>query len=165
MRGDIGEKRVLDLGSGTGIFAIGAALLGPESVTGIEIDPDAAEIARANSLKAGVRAEYLCADVRNLELTDITGPVRHGHHEPPVRGTERPRRPPFIDLALAVANVTYGIFNAGSRQFVQSYIAGRGRITDVIGGKFPIPRTFSFHRKARVEIEVEILRIAHGHLS
>ena len=49
MKGDIGGKRVCDLGSGTGILAIGAALLGAESVTGIEADARAVEVADENA--------------------------------------------------------------------------------------------------------------------
>lgn len=38
MKGDIEGKHVVDLGCGTGILAIGAALLGAETVTGFDID-------------------------------------------------------------------------------------------------------------------------------
>ena len=64
---------------------------------------------------------------------------------------------PFIDLALRLAPVTYGIFNAGSTQFVKAYTEGRGKIAERVGGSFPIKRTFSFHTKDVQEIEVEIL--------
>ena len=47
MKGDIEGKRVCDLGCGTGVLAIGAALLGAETVTGIEIDEKAVEVAEA----------------------------------------------------------------------------------------------------------------------
>jgi len=66
---------------------------------------------------------------------------------------------PFIDLALVLAPVTYGIFNAGSAPFVMTYTEGRGEITEMVGGTFPIKRTFTFHTKDVQEIEVEILRL------
>jgi ribosomal protein L11 methyltransferase len=40
--------RVLDIGCGTGILSIGAALLGAEKVDAVEIDPHAVEVARDN---------------------------------------------------------------------------------------------------------------------
>ncbi len=48
------ERRVLDVGCGSGILAIGAALLGASPVVGIEIDPDAVEVAKENVAKNGL---------------------------------------------------------------------------------------------------------------
>ncbi len=42
--------RVLDIGTGSGILGIGAALLGARSVEGVEIDPTAVKVAKENSL-------------------------------------------------------------------------------------------------------------------
>ena len=42
------DARVLDLGTGTGILAIAAAKLGAQSVLGLDIDPEAVAVARAN---------------------------------------------------------------------------------------------------------------------
>jgi ribosomal protein L11 methyltransferase len=47
-------RRVLDFGCGSGILAVAAALLGAREVTGTDIDPQAVEAARANSLANGV---------------------------------------------------------------------------------------------------------------
>ena len=46
--------RVLDVGTGSGVLAIAAVLLGAGSVEAIDIDPVAAEIARANCAANGV---------------------------------------------------------------------------------------------------------------
>jgi len=45
---DVTGKKVLDVGSGSGIIAATAGLLGAEEVLGIEIDPIAIEVGRAN---------------------------------------------------------------------------------------------------------------------
>ncbi len=60
--------RVLDLGSGSGILAIGAALLGAKSAVGIEIDEDALPIAEANAVRNGVgeRVTFLMGDAAVL---------------------------------------------------------------------------------------------------
>lgn len=47
---------VLDVGSGSGILAIGAALLGAGKVTGLDIDPIAAEVANENITANGVES-------------------------------------------------------------------------------------------------------------
>ena len=41
MKGDIEGKTVCDLGCGTGVLAIGAALLGADRVKGVDSDPKA----------------------------------------------------------------------------------------------------------------------------
>lgn len=46
--------RVLDFGSGSGILAIAAALLGAASAVGIEVDEEANPVAEANAVRNGV---------------------------------------------------------------------------------------------------------------
>ena len=46
--------RVLDVGTGTGILAIAAARLGAGRCCGVDIDPDAVEVARANAVANNV---------------------------------------------------------------------------------------------------------------
>lgn len=47
-------QRVLDYGCGSGILAIGAAMLGAVSVDAVDIDPDALDSAQVNALSNGV---------------------------------------------------------------------------------------------------------------
>lgn len=57
----VAGKRLLDYGCGSGILAVAAALLGAREVWGTDIDPQAVEAARVNSLANGVaatRAQY-----------------------------------------------------------------------------------------------------------
>jgi len=59
------ERTVLDVGTGTGILAICASKLGARSVTGIDIDPKAVEIADKNIVINGVedRVEIINRDI------------------------------------------------------------------------------------------------------
>ena len=50
------ESTVLDLGCGSGILAIGAALLGAREVTGTDIEPVAVEVARENAARNATTA-------------------------------------------------------------------------------------------------------------
>jgi putative methylase len=78
---------------------------------------------------------------------------------PPFGAQRRHADRPFIDRALKVGEVIYGIFNAGSLPFIQEYVKERGVIEDVVRGTFALPRMFAFHTRDRMEIEVEILCI------
>lgn len=63
-------KTVLDLGCGSGILGIAAAVLGCESVTAVDIDEKAREIVPAN---AGLNG---CADRFTIRTGDVTGDAR-----------------------------------------------------------------------------------------
>lgn len=51
---DLGGRRVLDVGTGSGVLAIAAALLGAEHATGLDIDPLTIPIATENAEVNGV---------------------------------------------------------------------------------------------------------------
>jgi len=159
MNHDIEGKRVCDLGSGTGVLAIGAALLGAAKVTGVEIDDAAIKTATANATLLGAEVEFILADIRDTTIADRLGTFDTVVMNPPFGAQNAHADRPFIDCALQIAPVTYGIFNTGSTQFVDSFIRGRATITGQIAGTFPIRRTFFFHTKEVQEIEVEILRL------
>ena len=159
MKGDIEGKRVCDLGCGTGVLAIGAALLGAASVTGVDIDEKALAVARENAALLKTDVAFLAADVREGGCRERIGACDTVVMNPPFGAQKAHADRPFIDCALAVAGVTYSIFNAGSIPFAESYTAQRAEITEKIGGAFPIRRTFAFHTKDMQEIEVEIVRL------
>ena len=159
MKRDIEGKTVCDLGCGTGVLAIGASLLGADSVTGIDIDRLAADVAERNTALLGASVEYIVADVRDITLPDRISTFDTVIMNPPFGAQKAHADRPFIDCALRMAPVTYGIFNAGSVQFIEAYTKGRAEISEKIGGALPIKRTFSFHTQDVREIEVEILRL------
>ena len=159
MQGDISGKVVCDLGSGTGVLAIGASLLGASVVKAVEIDAGAVAVAEKNAALVGAEVSFIIADVREADIADRVGPCDTGVMNPPFGAQKAHADRPFIDCALAVAPVTYGIFNAGSIPFVGAYTAQNAEITEKIGGVFPIKRTFAFHTRDVQDIEVEILRL------
>jgi putative methylase len=159
MIGDIKGKSVCDLGCGTGILAIGAALLGAESVTGVDIDERALAVAQENARLLDAEVGFLATDMREGRCRELIGSCDTVVMNPPFGAQKAHADRPFIDCALSIAGVTYSIFNAGSLQFVEAYTAQRAEITEKIGGAFPIKRTFAFHTRDVQEIEVEILRL------
>ena len=65
-----GNERVLDVGCGSGVLAVGAARLGAVEVIAIDIDIDAPKVTADNASRNGVRA-YVQAS--NSPLADIEG--------------------------------------------------------------------------------------------
>lgn len=68
-----GAKNVLDLGCGSAILAIAALLLGAERATGVDVDPLAPDVARANAALNGIgpdRFTALCGDAADFRGGD-----------------------------------------------------------------------------------------------
>ena len=67
-----GATSVLDVGTGTGILAMAAARFGAGQVLGIDNDPEAVTVARAN-----VKANHLAGrvEIRSTNLSDLVHPV------------------------------------------------------------------------------------------
>ena len=151
--GDL-EGRVLDLGCGTGILGIGAAVYGA-SVVGVDIDGDALEIARNNAAKSDVSeaTDWIRGDVNAV-------PVRHAETvvmNPPFGAQNRGADRPFLRAAEEVADVIYTVHNQGSLNFVESFVDGE--VTDAFGTTIELPRSFEFHDEEKSEIAVEVYRI------
>jgi len=156
MRGDILGRSVFDLGCGTGMFAIGAALLGARRVAGIDIDHGAVEVAKRNAARLGLSIEFSVADVRSA--ADIAGgPFDTVVMNPPFGAQKKHADRPFIDAALAIGGVVYAIFNAGSLPFVETYVHGRAVIEETVSCSFVLLHTCAHHRRDRVEIEALIV--------
>ena len=159
MKGDIEGKNVCDLGSGTGVLAIGAALLGAESVKGVEKDPNAVVVAQENAALFGAEVEFITADVLDKTLPEKIGPCDTVIMNPPFGAQKIHADRPFIDIAITAAPVVYSIFNAGSTPFVKAYIRKRAEVSEQVGSAFAIRRTSAFHTRDVLEFEVEILRL------
>ena len=157
MHGDITDCRVCDLGCGSGVLACGAALLDAEEVFGVDIDPEAIRIADKNAVSLGLDITWIQGDIREVRLPECDTVIMN----PPFgaqKGQEHADRP-FIDAALRCAPVVYGIFNSGSRSFVESYIKGRAVVDEAVACGFVMKRTFAHHTHDRKEIPVEVLRL------
>jgi len=69
-------ERLLDVGAGSGILAVAAAMLGAESVTAVEGDPVAGEYARENVARNGVAERVRWTEAwADPELLVALGPV------------------------------------------------------------------------------------------
>lgn len=68
-------RRVIDLGSGSGILAIAAAKLGASRATGIEVDPEVEPIATANVRRNDVADRVMCLTGDAAALTPLLAPA------------------------------------------------------------------------------------------
>ncbi|PAV10264.1 METTL5 family protein [Methanocorpusculum parvum] len=155
LAGDICEMKVVDLGCGTGMLSIGAALLGAE-VTGIDIDEAALKIARKNAEAFGLDIEWI-----RMRIDETAKPLAADTAimNPPFGAQKEHADRPFIDFALLTAPVCYGIFNKGSIPFLEAYTKNTAVITAKTAALLNIPKQFAFHTQENLEIPVEIVRL------
>jgi len=158
--GDIRGMRVVDLGCGTGILACGAALLGAGEVIGIDRDAASLAVARDNAAALGCDVTFIEADI-SCSGADIP-PADTVIMNPPFGAQRAHADRPFIDAGLASAEVVWGIFNSGSRAFLEAYIRDRGTISTVISATFPIRRTFAHHTRDIMAIPVDFIRLTRN---
>lgn len=165
--GEPGDRSqpVVDLGTGTGVLGIGAALAGAPSVVGIDVDRAALVVARENASRIDPegrlesRLEWVQGDATRHPLatthaTVVSNPpfgAQHGN-----RHADRA----FLETAREIGSVSYTIHNAGSQSFVESFAADAGgEVTHAFRAPFPVEHRFDFHTEAAAELEVEVFRI------
>ncbi|MEM0017625.1 MAG: METTL5 family protein [Candidatus Korarchaeum sp.] len=156
MLGDLEGRRVADLGCGNGILAIGSVLYGASRAVGIDLDPEAVEIARMNADRLGLsdKVEFIAMDVR-----DFSERVDTVIQNPPFGTRRRHMDTVFLDVALRSSRVTYSLHIAGNSDFLRGFALERGAsLTHIESWPFPLERIFPYHRRRVVRIPVEILR-------
>jgi ribosomal protein L11 methyltransferase len=68
---DLARRRVLDLGTGSGVLAIAAILLGAQRVVAVDVDADALDSAQQNAVRNNTETaiRFECADYRTANLS------------------------------------------------------------------------------------------------
>ncbi len=155
--GDIQGHDVVDLGCGTGIFAVGAALLGASRVMGVDVDGAVVATARSQADRFNVDVQFAVADVASLELqvdTVVMNPPFGAQH-----GNRRADRL-FLRKALEVAPVVYSLHLAKTAGFIRRLaISLGGVVTATTSYRFSIKPQFSFHTRRRADFDVAAVRI------
>jgi putative methylase len=162
LQGDIEGRTVADLGCGTGMLALGAALRGPERVVGVDIDPAPLSTARENERRVGAMTDvaWLRGDATAVPLCP-DDPVTVLMNPPfgAQTGNEGADRA-FLETAVDIASVSYSVHNAGSESFVESFAADNaGEVTHAFAAEFELPRQFDHHDQSSRSIDTEVFRI------
>jgi len=155
-RGDIRDRTVIDLGCGTGMFLVGAGLLGARSLAGIDADAASLETARA------VLAEFdLAAELTQGDVSRVQGEFDTAVMNPPFGAQHAQRHADslFVQHALRVADVAYSLHlqktEAHLVRLATSLEADFERLSEY---EFPLKAKFDFHTRERMNIEVALYR-------
>lgn len=154
--GDIADKKVMDLGCGTGIFAIASKLLGAASAIGVDIDKDSTDL--ASSYCGDVN--FICSDICDLENDFDVDTI---FQNPPFGSQKNAKKGAdlkFISKAIELSpKVLYSFHMASTEEFLISYFEKNDlEITHIFRYNFPIPKIYEFHTRESTNVEVIVIR-------
>ena len=155
---DITEKRVVDLGCGTGILAIGAMIMGASNVTGIDIDPDSISIAARNAEQLGVPLNLILGDIDTLHSCKFDTTIMN----PPFGSWHKGMDMPFLKKALELSSTIYSLHkqSSSSRRFISRKVKQwGGRIDHIFEMQAVLRPTFPFHRQTNYQVNCDLYRI------
>lgn len=151
MQGDIENKKVADIGTGTGILAIGAAQLEAQ-VTAVEKDKKALKSAKEN-------AEKLNADVNFVEddVEDFTGDFDTVVMNPPF-SVHSEIGLTFWEKALEISDTVYGISPRGARDDIKNLVRkSKHKLEGVQEYNIGLPPSYGFHTEQNRETPVDLI--------
>jgi len=159
MGGYIQGKDILDLGCGSGIFTIGATLLGANQVVGVDVDQCALIALRENIIETG------SPEVISLFLSDVKEfePGRTFDTcimNPPFGSQEKGADRPFLEKAIELCSTVFTIHMTSTTDFIEKFVKAKGgKIVSKEEYRFPIPHMFFFHTKEEEDIRVTSFKI------
>lgn len=160
---DIADKLVLDLGCGTGIFAIGAKLLGASGVIGIDIDGTSLIIGEGYAKTLSLDIEFIEYDIITQDLSQqIKNPSDTVIQNPPfgaqktAKGADRV----FLEKAIECGKIIYSLHLSKTEEFIELLVGKlNGEVLWKKNYRFPIEHKFFFHTRESVEYDVTLFKI------
>ena len=172
--GDIDNMSVLDLGCGTGIFAIASSLMGASCSLGVDIDGESIALAKItqNSISEQYDVDvsntnFIVGDINSFNsISDLLNELNRFDtliQNPPFGSQEKGKRHAdrkFMEFAVGSADVIYSFHMKNTEEFVIDYYRDLGaEVTHKLVYKFPIPKIYDFHNEESREVKVIVLRV------
>ena len=155
--GDIENKKILDLGCGTGVFSAGAILTGAKKVVGIDVDKNSIDIARNYAKQNNLEITYIVQDVKEVEIksdTIIMNPP-FGAQKSNIKADRK-----FIEKGFELARIIYSLHLSKTVPFIDKLVTSLGgKINYSKDYVFPIKSVYEFHEKKVVNHDVTLLRV------
>lgn len=154
MQGDIEGKKIIDLGTGTGIFSIGAALLNAEEVIAVDKDEDAIQIAKKNAEDLGVldQIKFVKSDIEDFDErgdTVLMNPPFSVHSDIDIG---------FIKKAVELGNAVYSVSHPGARKSIKDFVANSEHVLEALEEyEISLPPTYGFHTEENRETKIDVL--------
>ncbi|HHE36649.1 MAG TPA: DNA methylase [Candidatus Woesearchaeota archaeon] len=161
MQGDIKDKIIADLGSGTGILGLGALLLGARKAFLVDIDTEAMNLAMKNKkFLEGITGKRLGVVfiVRDINLFDERADVVIMN--PPFGTKKEGADTSFLLKAMSISRVVYSFHKASTKEYIDEVVKDNGfSITHYKEYDFPLKMSMPQHKKKIEKIKVGLWRI------
>jgi len=181
MNDDILNKRILDLGCGTGRLALAAAFLGAKDVVGLDIDRIAVNVASENSIQLDLehKVQWVAGS-----LDVIRGSFDTVIQNPPYGIQTRQADRKFLEKALETGHAVYslhksvhddevflrklkasseGVLPVEPSPFLKSYVEVHGgKVKAVYALIMTVPHMFDFHTRKKHEFVVDLYVLKGG---
>ena len=159
--GDVEDRDIVDLGCGTGIFAIGSSLMGANSVIGVDVDEDSIKLAQ--ELKDKLKLTNLNFIVSDIDDFNESSNVDAVFQNPPFgsqKNADSGQDLKFIQKAIGLdCDVLYSFHMQSTEEFLIKYYEDNNfEITHIFRYKFPIPKIYDFHTKEKRNVDVIVIR-------
>ncbi len=165
LSGDICDKKILDLGCGTGRLTIGSVLMGAKKAIGIDVDGEVLKIAKENVKITERLTKQKIRTKINFVKKDISEWKRKVDtviQNPPFGIQTLHADRLFLKKALECGEKIYSLHRSyeKTRSFLRKFIEQNGgKVEKIIRFKFRIPYMFKFHKKPSVEYDVDLFVI------
>ncbi|MFW6083514.1 MAG: METTL5 family protein [Thermoplasmatota archaeon] len=157
INGHIKGEEIIDLGCGTGIFSLGAGLLGAESVVGFDIDKDSIETARRLADEWGLEGKV---SFEKKDISQVDSSCDTVIMNPPFGSQKKGADVPFLEKSFKISDYVYTIHNAKTLDFLRKFITKENHEIFLESGyKFTVKKTFDFHTKDKKDFDVVIFGI------
>jgi putative methylase len=159
--GDVEDRDIVDLGCGTGIFAIGSSLMGANSALGVDIDEDS--IMLAQEVKDKLKLDNLNFIVSDIDDFNESLNADTVFQNPPFgsqKNADSGQDLRFIQKAIELeTEVLYSFHMQSTEEFLIRYYEDNDfEITHIFRYKFPIPKIYDFHTKEKQNVNVIVIR-------
>lgn len=164
MHNEFSSRTVVDLGCGTGMLAIGAALLGSSHVLAIDCDGDALATAAENCDSF----EDLPVDLLQCDISSVRQ-LAGGHlsadtviMNPPFGTRKKGADMEFLRAAFAVSRgAVYSLHKSSTREHVKRVATGELQASEaevVAQLRYDLPASYAYHRLKSKDIQVDLWR-------
>ena len=159
--GDVDGRNIVDLGCGTGIFAIGSALMGANSSIGVDIDDESIALACEVQDKLNVdNVFFICSDIDDFNDSINVDTVFQNPPFGSQRNADKGQDLKFVKKAIELGpSAIYSFHMASTEEFLINHFEKNNlEITHIFRYKFPIPKIYEFHTKEKQDVDVIVIR-------